>query len=124
LNKNLLETNLIADIEDYMNKYQFQFLKNDGNEAEYNKASREKDIEELDRLKEDDSIAFNSKAEKMFGGILCNLIKEFSNRVYKKQAIDEIAFRLNVSPVTAKRYLDKHTTKQAKFEIKDKLVRC
>jgi predicted nucleic acid-binding protein len=87
--------------------------------------TRERALRELRQLKEgDDQIAFNSKAEKVFGKLLCELVDEFDGRLHKKQAIAETAYRLNLSTVTTKRYLDKHTTRQASFSIRDDVVLC
>ncbi len=81
------------------------------------------DRETLNKLKDEDLIAFNSVAEKEFAEALCSLLDE-CEKVTAREAVNETAFALDLSPVTTKRYLSKHTTRQAQFEIVNKFVRC
>ena len=102
----------------------FTQLKEDFREVEQKKLEREIVANELEKLKDDNAISFNSVAEKLFVELICKLIDEFNNRLYQKDAINESAYRLNVSPVTAKRYLAKHTTKLAQFYLENAKVMC
>lgn len=81
-------------------------------------------IEELNRLKSEDILLFNSSAEEYFLEIVCECLDEFSGKITQSESIAETAFRLNVSVVTTKRYLLKHSTKRARFEIKRGFVIC
>lgn len=81
------------------------------------------DTETLNKLKADDLLAFNSEAERMFCDFVCSLLDD-APRWTQSEVIQEASFELNISPVTAKRYLTKHTARRARFEIVNKLVRC
>jgi hypothetical protein len=83
-------------------KYYLEFLNQNEKNAEDDKISREKHLEQLQKLKEEDVITFNSIREKDFVEGLCSLIEEYNNRLYKKNAINEMSFRLDLSPVTIK----------------------
>jgi len=106
-----------------MNKSYKQFIES-LNQDEADKISREKYLEELQKLKEEDVVVFNSIREKDFVEGLCALIEEFNNRLYKRAAINEMSFRLDLSPVSIKRYMDKHTTTQASFEVVNGMIKC
>lgn len=81
-------------------------------------------IQELNRLKTDDVILFNQTAETYFKQILCECLNEFRGRISQSEALAEIAFRLNVSVVTAKRYLTKHLSVRGQFEISNGFIQC
>lgn len=70
-------------------------------------------------LKELDLIAFNSQAEAAFTVIVWELTHE---PCPVPTVISETAFRLDVSPATAKRYLTKYTAPSAPFMLVDKSV--
>lgn len=105
-------------------KDNFSQLREDFSEVEQKRFEREVIAKELQELKDDNAILFNSVAEKLFIENLCKLISEFKCRLYERDAINESAYRLNISPVTAKRYLAKHTTRLAQFYIEDGRVHC
>lgn len=77
----------------------------------------------LDNLKENDLLAFNSEAERMFCEIVCCLLDESPN-VTQSIVLQETSFDLNISPVTARRYFIKYTASRAMFEVKNKRVVC
>lgn len=81
------------------------------------------DRETLNKLKDEDLIAFNSVAESEFADALCALLDE-NKKVTAREAVNETAFELDLSPVTTKRYLSKHTTRNAQFSIVNKFVVC
>lgn len=81
------------------------------------------DRETLNKLKDEDLIAFNSVAESEFADALCALLDE-NKKVTAREAVNETAFELDLSPVTTKRYLSKHTTRNAQFAIVNKFVVC
>jgi hypothetical protein len=81
-------------------------------------------INELNRLKSDDILLFNSSAEEYFLEIVCECLDEFSGKLTQSESIAESAYRLNVSVVTTKRYLLKHSTKRARFEVIRGFVVC
>lgn len=81
------------------------------------------DRETLNKLKDEDLIAFNSVAESEFAAALCSLLDE-NEKVTAREAVNETAFELDLSPVTTKRYLSKHTTRNAQFSIVNKFVVC
>lgn len=103
---------------------EFSQLREDYENEQQEKLEREILISELDALKDENSVNFNSIAEKFFCENLCKLIVEFNGRLYERDAINESAFRLNISPVTARRYLGKHTTRKAQFFIESKKIFC
>ena len=102
----------------------FSQLRDEFEIEQQEKLEREILISELDALKDENSVNFNSVAEKFFCENLCKLIAEFGGRLYERDAINESAFRLNISPITARRYLAKHTTRRAQFFIENKRVFC
>ena len=77
----------------------------------------------LDRLKENDMIAFNAVAESEFISFVCSYLDEYEN-VTQHEIIQESSFELNISPVTAKRYLLKHTARRTTFAIINKFLVC
>jgi hypothetical protein len=77
----------------------------------------------LDRLKENDLLAFNAVAESEFCSFVCSYLSEYEN-VTQNEIIQEASFELNISPVTAKRYLLKHTARRASFAIINKFLFC
>lgn len=85
--------------------------------------SYQSDRETLNKLKDEDLIAFNSVAESEFADALCALLDE-NKKVTAREAVNETAFELDLSPVTTKRYLSKHTTRNAQFAIVNKFVVC
>lgn len=87
-----------------------------------NKVTRANSTHELDTLKSLDLVAFNSKAEERFTAILLDLLKHH-RAVSTFTAIQETAYRLNVSTETAKRYLLKHSASCAPFIIEEGQVR-
>lgn len=82
------------------------------------------DKQTLDKLKENDVLAFNSVAEAEFCEFLCILLDEVKGKLTVNEAVQEASFELNISPVTAKRYLIKHTARRAQFAIINKFVKC
>lgn len=85
--------------------------------------SYQSDRETLNKLKDEDLIAFNSVAESEFADALCALLDEH-RKVTAREAVNETAFELDLSPVTTKRYLSKHTARNAQFAIVNKFVVC
>lgn len=77
----------------------------------------------LDRLKENDLLAFNAVAESEFISFVCSYLDDYEN-VTQHEIIQETSFELNISPVTAKRYLLKHTARRANFAIINKFLVC
>lgn len=63
-----------------------------------------------------DPSAFNAEAESEFVEIVRGLLAE-SARVRSSEVVQEAAFRLNVSPETAKRYLFKWSARSAPFVV-------
>lgn len=81
------------------------------------------DKEILNDEKEKDLISFNKIAENEFCEVICFLLEKYP-RLTVQKAVAETAFRLDVSPVTAKRYLTKHTTDDAQFAVVEKFIVC
>lgn len=81
------------------------------------------DTETLQKLKPEDLISFNSEAERQFVEFVCSLVSEF-DKLTQRDVIQETSFELNISPVTAKRYLMKHTARRAQLQIVNSFVRC
>jgi hypothetical protein len=77
---------------------------------------------DLTTLKQLDIVAFNQSAEAYFQTVLKELILADGGRTSYLGAVQEIAYRLNVSPETAKRYILKHTARSAPFEVSDGLI--
>ncbi len=69
-------------------------------------------------LKQSDILAFNHEAEKSFVKLISELLQEDESISYW-EAVREAAFELNISIETAKRYLEKHSTRRAEFCIDD-----
>lgn len=81
------------------------------------------DRQELAEAKPMDLVDFNRTAEKQFVELICFLLAD--GDLSAKEAIQESCFELNISPITARRYLLKHTARRAEFRIDvDGLVRC
>lgn len=78
---------------------------------------------DLTALKQLDIVAFNQSAEAYFQTVLKELIQADGGRTSYLGAVQEIAYRLNISPETAKRYILKHTARSAPFEVSDGLIR-
>jgi hypothetical protein len=68
----------------------------------------------LAELKATDLARFNVEAEKEFQSFLCREIATFGPMEFS-EAIREVAFNVNVGVTTAKKYILKHTSRQAHF---------
>lgn len=79
--------------------------------------------EQLDNLKDNDLVSFNSAAELQFCDFICAYLEEYQQAT-QFEIIQESSFELNISPITAKRYLIKHTARRARFMIVKKSVFC
>ncbi len=79
------------------------------------------DAHDLPKLKQFDLISFNSEAERQFCLLVVKLL-EGGEQVTPNCVIQEAAYELNISVVTAKRYLIKHTARRAMFNVVDGLV--
>ncbi len=101
--------------------FKFPFAKNESDPNENHSFISDKST--LDRLKENDLLAFNAVAESEFCSFVCSYLDEFQN-VTQHEIIQEASFELNISPVTAKRYLLKHTARRANFAIVNKFLVC
>jgi hypothetical protein len=77
---------------------------------------------DLTALKQIDIVAFNQSAEVYFQTVLKELILADGGKTSYLGAVQEIAYRLNISPETAKRYILKHTARSAPFEVSDGLI--
>jgi len=77
---------------------------------------------DLAALKNLDVIAFNQGAEKSFIDLVTDFLEEEGPQPINA-VISEASFELDISPATAKRYLQKHTARRAEFIVQEKLVR-
>ena len=74
---------------------------------------------ELSTIKLVDIIEFNSRAEQRAVEILQDMLAAETS-ISLKQARIELAFELNISMETAKRYILKHTARRAEFKLTEK----
>ena len=77
---------------------------------------------DINALKSLDLVAFNQSAEKSFVDLVITFLQEEGPQPVST-VITETAFELDISPATAKRYLQKHSARRAEFLIQEKLVR-
>lgn len=77
---------------------------------------------DLTNLKKLDIVEFNSAAEKHFVTLVKQMILADGGRTGYLGAVQEVAYRLDISPETAKRYILKYTARSAPFEIQDGLI--
>ena len=77
---------------------------------------------DLTNLKKLDLIEFNQSAEGYFCTLLKQMILADGGRTGYLQAVQEIAYRLDISTETAKRYVLKYTARSAPFEVRDGLI--
>ena len=77
---------------------------------------------DLNALKSLDIITFNQNAEKSFVELVSTFLQEEGPQPVNT-VISEASFELDISPATAKRYLQKHTARRAEFIVQEKLVR-
>ena len=75
----------------------------------------------LGESKANDIIQFNSDAERAFVELV-HAILENEESATQIDLIREAAFELDISPVTAKRYLLKYTARRAPFKFEDKRI--
>lgn len=67
-------------------------------------------------LKTVDAVLFNQWSEKEFVRVVLGLLGDDPNaRVSKGEVLKEVAYELNLSTETVKRYLFKHTARKAEF---------
>lgn len=78
---------------------------------------------DLTNLKKLDLVEFNHSAENYFCTLLKQMILADGGRTGYMGAVQEIAYRLDISPETAKRYILKHTARSAPFEMNEGLIR-
>jgi hypothetical protein len=77
---------------------------------------------EARNLKNLDLVAFNGQAEYAFVTILPELITSAGGGLPAIEVYREMSYRLDVSPITIKRYLLKHTASIAEFRLVGDLV--
>ena len=77
---------------------------------------------DLNALKSLDLIAFNQGAEQRFVELVTAYLTEEGPQPVNA-VVSEASFELDISPATAKRYLQKHSARRAEFLIQEKLVR-
>jgi hypothetical protein len=77
---------------------------------------------DLTALKQQDIVEFNRSAEAYFRTLLKEMILADGGRTGYLVAVQEIAYRLDISTETAKRYVLKYTARSAPFEIQDGLI--
>ena len=77
---------------------------------------------DLNALKSLDIVAFNQNAEKNFVDLVTAFLQEEGPQPVST-VIAEASYELDISPATAKRYLQKHTARRAEFIVAEKLVR-
>lgn len=75
-------------------------------------------LRELNTLKALDLTEFNSRAEQEFVKLVSDFIHEEGEQRIRS-VLAEVAFELNISIETAKRYLLKHSARRAEFIVND-----
>lgn len=78
---------------------------------------------DLTNLKKLDLVEFNHVAESAFTSLLRQMILADGGRTGYMTAVQDIAYRLDISTETAKRYILKYTARSAPFELQDGLIR-
>lgn len=73
-------------------------------------------------LKETDVNAFSNQAERCFVELIKDTITEDGGPIPINVALQEAAYELNISVLTAQRYLLKFTARRAPFMVKDGYV--
>jgi hypothetical protein len=82
--------------------------------------SRRRPKTDLSYLKSSDPVAFNNWSEKKFLDLVLEMIKESpSGTVPWAEVRKDVAYELNISLETAKRYIEKYTARKAPFRTFD-----